>query len=726
MSTAPSILRLAVPTPLKRHFDYLFPEGESPRYLPAGVRVQVPFNGKVLVGILCEVAASSEVATEKLKAALAILDDQPIIHPALAQLIAFASKYYQHPIGETYSVALPTLVRRGQPLLALQEKEWQLLEAAPSMSKGAVQQKAVVDYLQRHRKFSAGEMKTQNLNLQAVKTLEKKGVIQQIVQTKTQQPIKFHSSDYKLDAQQKACVDNFHQLPAGYQPILLEGITGSGKTEVYLSLVESVLKRGQQVLVLVPEIGLTPQTLDRFRYRFDCDMAIFHSNLSDKQKLKYWQYAQAGIAPIVIGTRSAVFTPCDNLGLIIVDEEHDLSYKQQDTLRYSARDLACVRGQIHGIPVVLGSATPSLETLHNAEAGKFHHWVMTKRAGSAEPAVVSIYDIKQQMMVEGMAEPLLDEVRETLRKDEQVLLFINRRGFAPALVCHDCGWVHQCHACDAKLTVHRSQGRSICHHCGAYERTPTQCPECRSVAIEMQGTGTERLALHMQSQFPQTPCYRIDRDTTKGKGAMESMMMALQGEKSAILIGTQMLAKGHHLPNVTLVIIVDADAGLMGTDFRAVERFGQLITQVTGRSGRGEKRGRAIIQTHYPEHEQLLKLVHFGYRRFAMDILAERKTLGLPPFSYLALVRLEAQDQGAALRILQQLVEQADTRYGRLLGPFAAGLARRAHYYRFQVLVYAPSRQNQQYLVRQLHENSKALIKARHRFSIDIDPQDMA
>jgi primosomal protein N' (replication factor Y) len=491
-------------------------------------------------------------------------------------------------------------------------------------------------------------------------------------------------------------------------------------------MVETILKQGQQVLVLVPEIGLTPQTLARFQQRFQTQLAVFHSNVSAQKKLMYWQKAKEGIAPIIIGTRSAIFTPIKNLGLIIVDEEHDLSYKQQDTLRYNAKDLACVRAQHHKIPVILGSATPSLESLYNTESNKFKHWIMEKRAGTAQKAAIEIFDIKQAAMHEGIAESLLPRIDETLRRDEQVLLFVNRRGFAPTLLCHDCGWIHQCHACDARMTVHRQAAKSQCHHCGAVEWTPKACPECKSTSLESVGAGTERLTLFMQNQFKGTPCYRIDRDTTGTKGQMDDMLTSIKNQKRAILIGTQMLAKGHHLPNVTLVIIVDADSGLMGADFRSLERFGQLVTQVIGRAGRGDKKGNAIIQTHYPEHEQLQKLIHFGYRRFAMDILSERKPLGLPPFQYMALIRLEAQDQQEAAKILSDMIHQTAPHHSQVLGPFSAGLARRAHFFRFQVMIKATSRGARAHTVNAFLALKPKLIKARHRFSIDIDPLDMA
>lgn len=720
------IAKVALPSPLRSSFDYLVSDKDAPFAKP-GHRLLVDFNNRKTVGIILLITDTSEVPREKLKTALALLDQSPLLPEDIIGLIEFASTYYQHAIGETYQIALPSALRKGKPLLNLNETRWQLTDnSSPDIPKRAKAQLKAADALKNFGSLNEAQLKQQGINKNTLNALLEKAIIEQYSTPPTPQSVTFAPSGIKLDDQQTACLEDFHQRPKGYYPVLLEGVTGSGKTEVYLQMVETTLKQKKQVLILVPEIGLTPQTLGRFERRFQTPLAVFHSDISEKKKLEYWQKAKDGIAPIIIGTRSAIFTPIQNLGLIIIDEEHDLSYKQQDTLRYNAKDLACVRAQHHQIPVILGSATPSLESLYNSESKKFTHWLMEKRAGQSQKAAIDIFDIKQAAMHEGIAEELLPRIDDTLKRGEQVLLFINRRGFAPTLICHDCGWIHHCHACDARMTIHRQAAKSQCHHCGAIEWTPIACPECKSTSLESVGVGTERLTLFMQQQFQDTPCYRIDRDTTGSKGQIDEVLESIKNQQRAILIGTQMLAKGHHLPNVTLVIIVDADHGLMGADFRSLERFGQLVTQVIGRAGRGDKKGTAIIQTHYPEHEQLQKLIHFGYRRFAMDILSERKQLGLPPFQHLALIRLEAQDQQEAIQILTDMIQQTAPHYSQVIGPFSAGLARRAHFFRFQVAIKATSRGARAHTVNAFLAIKDKLIKARHRFSIDIDPQDMA
>lgn len=492
-------------------------------------------------------------------------------------------------------------------------------------------------------------------------------------------------------------------------------------------MIAKVLAQDKQALILVPEIGLTPQTITRFKKRFSCPMAIFHSNLTEAQRLHHWQQARTGVAKIIIGTRSALFTATASLGIIVIDEEHDLSYKQQDGLRYSARDLACMRAKIEDVPIILGSATPSLESLYNAQCQKYHHWRLTERAGNAKETDIAIIDIRKQALHEGIATPVLEEIQNTLARNEQALLFINRRGFAPSLICHDCGFVCQCSACDTRLTVHLQSSQLRCHHCGYSERLPMQCPECKSTQLIKAGIGTERLELALNTLFPETPIYRIDRDSTKQKDALRDMVTQIQHDKAGILIGTQMLAKGHHFANVTLVVILDADFSLASTDYRATERFGQLITQVAGRAGREQKPGRALIQSHYPEHPQLLRLTQWGYHRFAMDLLAARKIAHLPPFSYQALMRLEDKQAHIASNVLQSLKDTLIHQPCLCIGPMPASLQRRAHYYRYQLLIQSPTRAQLHQSIKHLIQMSQSLVKShRQRWSIDIDPQDMS
>ena len=694
------------------------------------MRVLVPFGPRQLVGIVLKVHNQAEVENNKLKAAIRLLDDEPVLDAKMLKLMEWASDYYQHPIGETLSTALPNALRKAEPLPELAERRWRLTTCADveQLAKNAKSQHAVIDYLQQQQSFADADKSQLGFTSNTLKTLVEKGLIESYQQQPEVQPnIKAEPSPLKLNAEQKQLISDYDQQVKGFQPILLEGVTGSGKTEIYLQLIERTLARGQQALVLVPEIGLTPQTLQRFAARFHCPMAIFHSNLTDKQRLLHWQQARLGIARIIIGTRSALFTACDHLGLIIIDEEHDLSYKQQDGLRYSARDLAIVRAKLLDIPIVLGSATPTLESLYNAEQGKYRHWQLTQRAGNAQPPQIQLVDIRHQPMRDGIAESVLPYISDTLSRGEQVLVFLNRRGFAPSLICHDCGWVSQCHACDARLTIHLQARHLRCHHCQSVEPIPQQCPHCHSRALVYHGTGTERVENALRQHFPDTPLYRIDRDTTSSKQAMPTMLENIHQHDAAILVGTQMLAKGHHFPRVSLVLILEADAALMGTDYRAMERFGQLLTQVIGRAGRADIPGTALIQTHYPDHAQLGKLVSHGYHRFAMDLLAERRQIHLPPFSYQALVRLEDQNPEQAIHTLMQLQQSLAGQPCTSLGPFPAALQRRAHFFRYQLLLQANSRSALKHSVSVLIQAGESLIKGnRQRWSVDVDPQDFS
>lgn len=738
-----TILQVAVPTPLRKSFDYLMP-GSLPDLFSTinnndhqvevpqpGSRVLVPFGNQQLTGIVLATKTSADVDTNKLKSIISVLDEKPVLSNELLQLVHWITDYYQHPIGECFSTALPNLLRKGQALISEAEIYWQLCKSQISIEdlpKQAKAQRALISYLSEHSLLLDSEKKSICVSAATLKTLAEKGLIESIEKLPVPQlNVPVLHSNIKLNHEQAPLIESFNNRSQGFESILLEGVTGSGKTEVYLQLIETTLKQGRQALVLVPEIGLTPQTLSRFEKRFDCPLAIFHSNLSDKQRLLHWQQSRSGVARIIIGTRSAIFTATDNLGLIIIDEEHDLSYKQQDGLRYSARDLACVRAKLEDIPIVLGSATPTLETLHNAEQGKFTHWQLTERAGNAQQPEIHLLDIRNQPMVDGIAESVLPEVEDCLSRGEQALIFINRRGFAPSLICHDCGWVSQCHACDARLTIHLGARHLRCHHCQSIEPIPNQCPDCQSNELVYTGAGTERIEKSLQQQFPDTALYRIDRDTTSNKNAMSEMLANIHNNDAAILVGTQMLAKGHHFPNVTLVLVLDADGALMGTDYRAMERFGQLLTQVTGRAGREEKMGKAIIQTHYPDHIPLNKLVNHGYHRFAMDILAERQQLNLPPFTYQALVRLEDKDALNGLQTLEQLKYAIGLQPCHCIGPFPASLQRRAHFYRYQLLISSDKRvQLKQSISALLNAADKIIKPHKQRWSIDIDPQDMS
>jgi primosomal protein N' (replication factor Y) len=529
-----------------------------------------------------------------------------------------------------------------------------------------------------------------------------------------------------LNAEQRAAVEAVTTTD-GFAAVLLDGVTGSGKTEVYLHAIADCLARGRQALVLVPEIGLTPQMLARFRARLGVPVHALHSGLNDNERARVWTAAWRGEARVIVGTRSAVFTPMPDAGLIVIDEEHDASYKQQDGIRYHARDFALVRGKALGVPVVLGSATPSLESLHNARAGRYSHLRLTQRAGEAQPPSVRVLDVRKRPLQAGLSPELLSAIRTALDAGGQVLVFKNRRGYAPVLLCHDCGWSAQCKRCDAAMTVHAGGRRLQCHHCGARQAAPPACPDCGGLALQPQGVGTERLEELLAESFNDVPVLRVDRGSTRRRDALEALLAEL-GDAPGILVGTQMLAKGHDLPNLTLVAVVGIDEGLFSADFRAGEKLAQLLIQVAGRAGRAKKRGEVVLQTHHPEHPLLLTLIHGGYHAFAEAELMQREAAGFPPFAHLALLRAEAKHADPPAVFLQasrELLQHTQVPL-ELSGPLPAPMPRRAGYQRAQLLLSSGDR-------RALHGALDRALPGIYtdpsarkvRWSLDVDPMDL-
>jgi primosomal protein N' (replication factor Y) len=727
------ILRIAVPSPLHRLFDYLPPRNPHPAPL-AGQRVRVPFGKGECVGILVEVAAESEVPLERLRPATAILDTEPLLPAELMRLLTWSSSYYHHPPGEVYASALPVTLREGGQPNRRGEIRWRLTEAGqgiePASLNRAPKQGRMLAMLAQHELTTAQLSKAIEQPLPILRRLEEKGWVAGEEQPCLGSPAGAAAEQQpELNGAQGDAVMAIHEAAGSFQALLLDGVTGSGKTEVYLQAIAPLIAAGQQVLVLVPEIGLTPQLVERFRRRFPVPLALLHSGLSDGERQCAWLMAREGTALLVIGTRSALFTPLKHPGLIIVDEEHDTSFKQQEGFRYSARDMAIVRARQLGIPIVLGSATPSLESLHNAQAGRYRLLRLPERAGSALHPQMRLLDVRQLPMQEGLSEPLVMLMRRHLEKGGQVLLFLNRRGYAPALICHDCGHVAECPRCDARLTYHSGQRRLRCHHCGTERPVPRQCPKCGSADLRPLGQGTERIEEGLKARFPGVGMVRIDRDTTSRKGAMEALLQEVHAGDARILIGTQMLAKGHHFPEVTLVGILDADQGLFSADFRASERMAQLILQVAGRAGRADRPGEVVIQTHAPDHPLLRTLVEADYHTFAQAALIEREQVFFPPFSYLALLRAEAVDSAAPLAFLEaarQLAEGIGVPNVQLMGPVPAPMERRAGRTRAQLLLQSPSRAGLHHLLEMWVTQLEQLKEGRKvRWSLDVDPVEL-
>ncbi len=729
-------MRVAVPSPLRRSFDYRIPEHIPAARLAPGTRVRVPFGRTTRVGVVLERPPRTDVERERLRGIAEILDDEtPLLSPATLKLLLWASAYYHHPVGEVLQVALPIPLRRGRPARIRPARRWRLTEAGrgvdPAQLVRAPRQAALLRVLGEAPEGMAWARLRERAGdcRGALEGLAARGW----VAAETVQPLPEAATPAPRavapEPAQRAAIEAVYAERERFRAFLLHGVTGSGKTEVYLQLIERIAAFGRQILVLVPEIALTPQLVGRFRARLRVPVAVLHSGLSDEERLAAWLWAREGHAPVVVGTRSAIFVPLRAPGLFIVDEEHDLSLKQQEGFRYSARDLAVVRARHSNVPVLLGSATPSLESLYNAAQGRYAELTLPSRAGGAVAPRIEVVDLRGRPFDQGLSGPLRAALGDNLARGEQTLLFLNRRGYAPVFLCHACGWVADCARCDAHMVHHRGADRLRCHHCGAERPSPSLCPECGAADLRALGVGTERVAQALQHAFPEARIARFDRDSTRRKGALETVLESVHRGEVDILVGTQMLAKGHHFPRVTVVGILDADAGLFGADFRASERMAQLIVQVSGRAGRGERPGRVLVQTHHPEHPLLQALIRDGYPRFAQAALAERCDAGLPPAGVLALLRAEAPGRDAAFAFLEEAAALARPWTGarvNLLGPVPAPMERRAGRYRAQLLVESAERSALRRLldrwVPQL-EGSKS--GRRVRWSLDVDPQEM-
>ena len=738
--TGPIILRVAVPTPLRRTFDYIFPENllkELDGNLPLpGSRVAIEFGRRTLVALIIEVTDSSDIALEKLKPINDILDLSPILSPDLLKLFSWAANYYQYPIGEALFTALPALLRKGETTELPAVKHWRVSELGLSTETESLdrapRQKALLQFL-KDKIAAVPESDLTGLFSATIRNqVEAKGLIEFFLAHHEPKPSSdelLQQENLTLDPQQQVAMDAIELH--GFSCNLIEGVTGSGKTEIYLQAIEKVLRYNRQALVLIPEISLTPQTEKRFTDRFNTLIVTLHSGMTDKQRLEAWIKAKTGEAKIILGTRSAIFTGFDDLGLIILDEEHDSSYKQQDGFKYSARDLAVIRAQRENIPVILGSATPSLESLNNCIEGRYKHLTLTQRANNATAPSWRVIDLKTEATSCGIAQSTLDAIQQRLDAQQQVLVFLNRRGYAPALVCHSCGWSADCPKCDSKLTFHRARGRLICHHCDYQQRKPHYCPSCNSKEIMTAGEGTEQSEEFLAKRFPNNEVIRIDRDSTRRKGAMQEFFATADSGKPCILLGTQMLAKGHHFENVTLVVILDADSGLMSADFRSHERIGQLLIQVAGRSGRGKLKGEVIVQTHQPDHPVLDQLFNQGYRPLALQLLQQRQQGMLPPCRPLAVIRAESTYPNQAIELLglarklcdQQRQTEPDI---QCLGPLPALMEKRAGRFRFILQVTASQRgQLQRCLSAVAIQLDNEKLAQKVRWSIDVDPQEL-
>ena len=727
------VVRVAVFAPLRKTFDYL--PAPSCSLSEPGCRVRVPFGRGSRIGLVVGHGAGSEAPAAKLRPLSAVLDATPLLSAADLELLHWAAAYYHYPLGEVIAAALPKKLRRGDEARIERPVVWTVTDQAPlEVPARAARQRAVLARLRAVGgtgeaalfEHEAGAWRT------VLSHLEKKGWVRREAgsclpeyETAADPPPALNEDQ----ADAVAAVQRHRRDARGFGAFLLDGVTGSGKTEVYLRWAEAITRVGGQVLVLVPEIGLTPQLVRRFRRRIAAPVAVLHSGLGDRERVRAWLAARAGEATVVIGARSAVFCPMPELALVIVDEEHDASLKQQEGFRYSARDLAVVRARMRAIPVVLGTATPSLESLHNVDRGRFQRLRLPERAGGAAKPETRVLDVRGLPMDDGISAPLEAEIRRHLEADGQVLLFLNRRGFAPVLICHSCGWVAECRRCDARMVVHQRERRLRCHHCAAERPLDTVCPACGSPRLTRAGIGTERVEEGLKARFPDAPLMRLDRDATRRKGELEAGLERARSGEAKLILGTQLLAKGHHFPEVTLAAVLDADGGLYGVDFRAAERMGQLLVQVSGRSGRADRAGQVVIQTRHPEHPTLVTLLGSGYEAFCRRLLQEREAAGLPPYQALSLLRAEARTQTRVWEFLEAarsawLAADAGAP-GEILGPAPPPMARRQGRFRGQLMALTPDRRAmQRRLAAWMGPLDAMPLRGGLRWSLDVDPAD--
>lgn len=716
MVMAPTILRIASFTPVDKLFDYLPPDDIDIDSLQPGMRLAIPFGPRTLCGILVEVTDRSDFPIDKLAKAHRVLDLTPSLLPGVMKLCQWLANYYHSALGEAFANALPTALRSTEPY-DQRTQFWQKTNTYTPPPRAYKQSEALA-------LLADGPVSDATLRQQAsaaiIRTLAKSGAITSIYRMPTQtDDTSEREPSLTLSTAQSRALNAIKLDTHGVY--LLDGITGSGKTEVYLQAIAQVIDAGQQALVLVPEINLTPQTVARFKRRFGERISLQHSQLTPTDRLKQWHRAQT--APITIGTRSAIFAPQSNLGLVIIDEEHDSSYKEIGGQGYHARDLAIVRASQANIPVILGSATPSLESLYNVSHKHYRHLILSERATQSHLPNVSIVESHEDISPEAVS-----AISATLEAGYQALIFINQRGFAPTLICQQCQWLSECPRCDSRLTLHRQPAELHCHHCDYKVEPPQACPKCQSRQLKPLGLGTQRSELLLASLFAHTPIVRIDRDSARNKDELESALNIVHKNEPCLLVGTQMLAKGHHFSHVNLVVVLGADNGLLSTDFRGSERMGQLLVQVTGRSGRESTQGSALIQTQFADHPLLHQLIHQGYAPFAQQLLNARQHACMPPFSYLAMIRVDAKDPNAAeafLNAVRAQVEQWHPPTPRVsyLGPLAQANGKRNHRYYFQLQIKTADRTQRHQLIKQLKPFMASLSQRKAlRWHIDIDP----
>ncbi len=721
----------AIAIPLYRYFDYLV---ESNHGLQHGVRYRLPFGKSDKVGLLVSSSDSTSIEPTKVKSTFEALDQQPVLDIHILELAKWMAEYYLQPPGEVIFQCLPRYLRLANVQKSCRIKVWHA-EPLQETSRQAIKRRSP----RQHELLRAIESADDGLNAAQLKVINPNwhGVV---LALESKQAIRWQwssatassselESPPELNPQQASVVDSM-QATSGFSVQLLDGITGSGKTEVYFRLMQAQLEQGQQVIYLVPEIGLTSQLVERVKARFGNRFVLSHSGLTDMQRYQAWQQFREGDAEIMLGTRSSLFSQSQRLGLIIIDEEHDNSYKQEDGIRYHARDVAIKRAQMLQIPIVLGSATPSLESLNNGQRDHYHLQQLTERPTAFPPPPVRLIDTRNLKLECGCSPQLLQKINQHLDAEGQVLLYLNRRGFAPLVMCHECGWQAHCQHCDSRLTLHHSVQRLLCHHCGFAQPVPPACPDCGHSDIKHYGIGTEQLERYLQSMLKAVPVIRIDRDVVSGRDQFAAKLQSLNRGEPCILIGTQMIAKGHDYPAITLSVILDADQALFSASYRASERLVQTVFQVSGRSGRGTRAGEAFVQTRFPEHPLMQALQKKSYREIVESILKERALLGFPPYARVIMFRADAFSLELAMNKLEEI--QTIVKPGALkqrvqcIGPIPALMTRRIGRYRAQLCLMSADFRKLRGVLRDCMPDIEAVASShRVKWMIDVDAFDL-
>ncbi|MEO7727693.1 MAG: primosomal protein N' [Burkholderiales bacterium] len=729
-----NFVRVALDVPVPTLFDYAADEATRD---DVGRRVLVPFGKKIAVGVIMEWSSTTTLAPQRVRRVLSIQRDVPALPEDVLKLLAFCSEYYHHPLGEVVLNALPTRLRRRQPPRIDAVRTYRLTAAGHEVDPAKLPPRATIkrdllrlllasDDVDEGRLYAVAPRARAALKaMLAAGWVERHARASATVCARVPAPGSMPGP--LLTDEQQTAVDSVRNAGAGFTPCLLMGVTGSGKTEIYLQLIADALTQRKQALLLVPEINLTPQLEALVHARFpDSTIVSLHSGLNESERLQGWLAAQSGRAHIVLGTRLAIFTPLPELGLIVVDEEHDASFKQMDGLRYSARDLALVRAKARAIPIVLGSATPALESFHKATTGSYRLLTLTQPV-NAMRADIDYIDTRNTHLIDGLSQELLKAINATTKRGEQSLIFINRRGYAPVLICRSCNWTADCPRCSAKLVLHATDRRLRCHHCGHQAAIPAACPHCGGHDLLPLGQGTQRIEGALARIFPAARILRVDRDSTRRKHAWQDMRRQIHAQEIDILVGTQILAKGHDFPQLNLVGVINADGSLYSTDFRAGERLFARLTQVAGRAGRGATRGRVLIQTEFPQHPLYQALRRQDYPAYARELLAERKQAGFPPFVHQAVLRAEAPLISGALGFLSRAVTYAESIESAvtIYDPIPAGFVRLAGMERAQLTVQARSRTALQKFLHLWRARLDAAGERKVRWALDVDPLEV-